>query len=956
MMKRIVLSVCAAVAAAVVANAASTLDYVQDGLVALYDGIDNSLVDGVPTHRPDATKWDDLTGNGTSFTNRVGNTFVFGDTFVTLEGVSTTATNTALSAEIQGRTLEVFGCVTKLKSAGSSAIRIADMGLGYIYHQLGSDLRLCAEFFDYVKDASASAAKGNFHYHQGGSRWTESEWKNPSTYSLVSDPDMALGESLGALYVDGGTRSLVTGSGHDRENRQLIRLGPGDAVADGNAFRYYSVRVYNRPLTLAEREHNRRIDQLRFVQGNVSHVVRVSGVPCNQGWVTPTYDGNALALSAGEAAHCSARASALGRTNLTLLGYAVYTNGNRTAGSEYKTGTEPEFDFVQPVGATSEIVWKWSAVEDATLPLVSDVTAEPGRAAVKVCGRLSGFSAAATSTLRVLTSADPLGKPIVWEGLAGSEMTSSGGYFTLSVPADGISPNAISFGHRYELFVEADTGGKLTRSAAVRLDLTKVRTALYEQNGLAALWDGIDNSLVDGVPTHRPDATKWDDLTGNGTSFTNRVGKNTFVFGDTFVTLEGVSNASTNSVLPTKVQGRTMEVFGRITKLQSNGLSAITLADMGQGYVYHQVNGNLRLCAHFYERSDGHFHWHQGTSGWNDWWVLRKYSLVSDPESLLGTDSGTLYVDDQKASLGNAGGTEDNVSLWRIFLGSANTGNAFKYYSVRVYSRAITESERTHNAKVDRVRFAGASVEDVFGDGWRITPDGEAADCRIRLDSPLVALGTNGTDAAMTTGTLWVARTAPLTISAEPVAGRRIAWRVSLPTAKFPSDNQSVVIPAVTGPFDVATLDAFMPSASVIHVAPGATFERSSLAGIDSLHVGALSNETGTATCRLSGQVEVTAANGSYAIVTTMTSKTVKGAVFTLLNGGKMKLLADATITDLELPDAADRLDLNGHTLTIRSMKHRDKVGWPEGCVVDSSAGRTGKVVWRSSGFMLMVF
>ena len=92
----------------------------------------------------------------------------------------------------------------------------------------------------------------------------------------------------------------------------------------------------------------------------------------------------------------------------------------------------------------------------------------------------------------------------------------------------------------------------------------------------------------------------------------------------------------------------------------------------------------------------------------------------------------------------------------------------------------------------------------------------------------------------------------------------------------------------------------------------------------------------------LCGMAEVTAANGGYAIVETKGSRTMRGAAFKLLRGGKLKLLADAIVNDLEMPDAADALDLNGHTLTIRSMKHRDRTGW-KGTVVDSAGD--GQVV-----------
>ena len=70
-------------------------------------------------------------------------------------------------------------------------------------------------------------------------------------------------------------------------------------------------------------------------------------------------------------------------------------------------------------------------------------------------------------------------------------------------------------------------------------------------------------------------------------------------------------------------------------------------------------------------------------------------------------------------------------------------------------------------------------------------------------------------------------------------------------------------------------------------------------------------------------------------------------------NGGTLKLLADAEFHDLEMPDAADKLDLNGFKLSLRSPTHQN-TGWT-GQIVDSSLGKTGRIEWVRSGFVLMI-
>ena len=69
-----------------------------------------------------------------------------------------------------------------------------------------------------------------------------------------------------------------------------------------------------------------------------------------------------------------------------------------------------------------------------------------------------------------------------------------------------------------------------------------------------------------------------------------------------------------------------------------------------------------------------------------------------------------------------------------------------------------------------------------------------------------------------------------------------------------------------------------------------------------------------------------------------------------MLNGGTLKLLADATIHDLEMPDEADALDLNGHTLTICSTAHRNRKGWKGQVIGDES-----QIVWKGMGFALIL-
>ena len=91
------------------------------------------------------------------------------------------------------------------------------------------------------------------------------------------------------------------------------------------------------------------------------------------------------------------------------------------------------------------------------------------------------------------------------------------------------------------------------------------------------------------------------------------------------------------------------------------------------------------------------------------------------------------------------------------------------------------------------------------------------------------------------------------------------------------------------------------------------------------------------------------------------TVKSYRDTTFDLSKGGIMTIVADVTIKELELTSAA-RLNLDGHTLTIRSHKHKKRKGWPttwgQNCGIfpgTDADGNPGKIVWEPYGLMIMV-
>ena len=147
-------------------------------------------------------------------------------------------------------------------------------------------------------------------------------------------------------------------------------------------------------------------------------------------------------------------------------------------------------------------------------------------------------------------------------------------------------------------------------------------------------------------------------------------------------------------------------------------------------------------------------------------------------------------------------------------------------------------------------------------------------------------------------------------------------------------------------------LDVFTPSNADLVVPAGESEIVETLAGLKSVHVGTPVAGAEQASFMLLGRIDVSAANGGYAIVRTEGGKPKKTEI-AILNGGKMKLLGDVVMQEVDLPDEKSVLDLNGHTLTIRSQTHRNRAGWA-GKVIDSVGG--GSVAWEKPGMAILLY
>ena len=89
------------------------------------------------------------------------------------------------------------------------------------------------------------------------------------------------------------------------------------------------------------------------------------------------------------------------------------------------------------------------------------------------------------------------------------------------------------------------------------------------------------------------------------------------------------------------------------------------------------------------------------------------------------------------------------------------------------------------------------------------------------------------------------------------------------------------------------------------------------------------------------------------------TAEFFASANLVVTKGGALYLTGDVTVNDIDLQTANAALRLNEYTLTVLSTAHRNHRHWAKGavvtCTTNATTGAYGKIVWKKSGFMLII-
>ena len=194
----------------------------------------------------------------------------------------------------------------------------------------------------------------------------------------------------------------------------------------------------------------------------------------------------------------------------------------------------------------------------------------------------------------------------------------------------------------------------------------------YVQDGLVAMWDGIENA---GLGVHDSNATVWADLTGNGHDFSI----STATFSNDCINISIRSASLSNGVLASSI-----------------GTIETSVKTRTSGYCFIFFNSRNRLT-------------------WNPSGIAVNPDI---PKSLVENSQASTFSaivnTNGVLSLGYADGIEAPIKNWTDWPKGENNQLSPDYgvYSfvgslrfIRLYSRALTAAEVAANYAVDKARF-----------------------------------------------------------------------------------------------------------------------------------------------------------------------------------------------------------------------------------------------------------
>ena len=350
-MKKTGMSTFAATAALMVAMAQPGMadgiaasSYVQNGLVACWDGIENA---GAGTHDAGATVWKDIVGGYEFALTGVtvdADRMTFAGNATSYGALSAAGTAATFGAAMNG-TLEIV-YVTRDNSVGQILLQTPRDSVGMAFGETISGTTHVLVPYNGAIAQPAFAFSSGVVTNSVSVRYTSgapvSARANGAALSRLNTGNLS-GE---------GTETIIG----TRINKQSSHF-PGSI---------YCIRLYSRQLTDGEIAYNNLVDQARFRGGDIDSILYVSSTSGIVGTPTPAY-GAITDLSAGDTREVSCgtviSTNATGTVEYRCTGWKLYDEG----GVVVDSGDDTSFTYTHPSPAEyRRLEWQWEVTKRFT--------------------------------------------------------------------------------------------------------------------------------------------------------------------------------------------------------------------------------------------------------------------------------------------------------------------------------------------------------------------------------------------------------------------------------------------------------------------------------------------------------------------------------------------------------------------------------------------------------------
>lgn len=215
-------------------------DYIQDGLIAMWDGIEN---DGYGIHNPDKIGWQDLSGNNFNL-NRVNSAYtqIWEDDCLVLDGLARGNGVLSRSSSDFASSVRTIECICSANASGSVQ-GILNLGNG-----AKSGVGVSSDGYIACKDVSSMSLFATTAY----AAWTfdgNLANVNPNYIYVNGQSSDAISKSMGVSSMYLG-KTMVIGQLYQSSFKYIGKI--------------HRIALYSRQLSSTEIQHNYRIDKVRF--------------------------------------------------------------------------------------------------------------------------------------------------------------------------------------------------------------------------------------------------------------------------------------------------------------------------------------------------------------------------------------------------------------------------------------------------------------------------------------------------------------------------------------------------------------------------------------------------------------------------------------------------------------------------------------------------------------------